>query len=124
GKDYPWLALPHWLDRRDRALLQVDREADPVSRLYSVEQRRRLDAIAHGHRFHEALDRFVIEDDLACGRHRRDNRSFTNDGLRPCRLRLACSVGRTGHWLEAWDVCRRIQQASRRGQRRRRRWVR
>src|SRR5207247_523692 len=77
-------------DLGDRPFLNIDRETNPVPRLQPLEKRRRIDAIAHRHRFHEIFDLSVLQDDLARLRYRRDDLSFADDRLRGSPFNLTC----------------------------------
>src|SRR4029450_572035 len=74
-------ALPQLFDLGNHSFGNVDRETNLVSGLQPLEERRRIDAIAHRHRFQEILDLSVPQDDLARPRHRRDDLSFADDSL-------------------------------------------
>lgn len=52
------------LNLRDRALLRMDGKSDFVSGLYILQERDRVDGVAHCHRVHETFDLFVVDDDL------------------------------------------------------------
>ena len=84
------------LDRDDHGFDGIDGEADLVARIEPVEQRRRRHRIAHLHRPHEALDLFVVDDQPAGARHRRDD-----DADARVALRGALGAGRLGDPLAA-----------------------
>src|SRR5262249_55019590 len=75
----------------DGARVTVDGETDLVTWLDGVEQRERLDLIAHCHGFHEALDLRVLHDHLLLLRTESYDRALASHklGLGPQRLVLA-----------------------------------
>ena len=57
----------------DRLIRHIDGEANSVAKLKSFQKAGWLRSIAHRHRFHEALNFAVLDDDLARAWHGGDN---------------------------------------------------
>src|SRR6185295_10292890 len=57
----------------DRFIRHFDGESNSVAKLESVNKRRRLDTVAHGHGIHETFDRAMFNDNLRRVRHGRDH---------------------------------------------------
>src|SRR5262249_2269609 len=84
------------LNRDNRRVAGIDREADLVARIEPVEKIRRRDRIAHFHRRHEAFDLLVVHDQAVHARDRGDHDAGAlvdlavgGRGLRQRDLRLA-----------------------------------
>src|SRR5262245_24136515 len=66
----------------DGLFFGVDGEADRVARLEWLQERRRADFVAHGHRLHKAFNLPVLDDQLLAAGDDRNDVPLAGDGFR------------------------------------------
>src|SRR3972149_4938283 len=91
----PALRLVHLFDLNDSFFLNVDGEANLVAEFQPFKKGGWIDAIAHRHRFHKALNLAMLHDALVGIRHDRNHFPLAHDGF---LFTLCCLLSLLALW--------------------------